>query len=143
MSAAAKRVAISLANSERDALQQLSHEAGEPIATTAGRLVRAALADHGAQLDTPPARRTGPPRPHGSKRRPAPTTATDAIDALRARYPAELRHAPTDLSHDTLVAELLAELAKWRAELDAATDPNSREVIAFLREMLATSVLSR
>lgn len=141
MSAAPKRVAISLGHGERDALQQLAHEAGEPVATVAGRLVRAALTDHGAKLDQPPARRAGPPRPRGSKRRPAPTGPTDPIEALRARYPAELRHAPADLSGDTLVAELLSELAHWRADLDAATDPNSREAIAFLREMLTTSTV--
>lgn len=75
MSTATKRVAISLTVAERDELQQLAHDAGEPIATVAGRLVRAGLADHGAQLDTPPARRAGPPR---SSRTPAASAHTNA-----------------------------------------------------------------
>jgi hypothetical protein len=34
------RVAISLAPGERDALARVAHDADEPIATTAGRLLR-------------------------------------------------------------------------------------------------------
>jgi hypothetical protein len=136
MSTAAKRVAISLAIGERDALQQLAHEAGEPIATIAGRLVRAALADRGAQLDPPPARRAGPARARSSKSRPAPADPADGIDALRARYPHELRHLPADLDSDTYLAEQTAAFIAWRARLDAAgTDADPREALAFGYEL--------
>lgn len=138
MTTAAKRVAISLAHSERDALQQLAHEAGEPIATTAGRLLRAALADHGAQLDTPPARRAGPPRTRATKRQPAPAAdaPADTIAALRARYPRELRHLPADLDADTYLAEQTTAFTTWRAHLDAAgTDADPREALAFAYEL--------
>lgn len=134
MSTAPKRVAISLGHGERDELERLAHEAGEAIATVAGRLVRAALVDNGAQLDPPPARRAGP---RGAKRRPAPAAGAPAgsIDALRARYAAELRHTPADLSTDTLVAEQLAALAAWREDLDATAEPNPREILAFGYEL--------
>ncbi len=135
MSTAPKRVAISLAHGERDLLVQLAHEAGEAVATVAGRLVRAALADHGAQLDTPPARRAGPPRARAARRRPKASTAADPIEALRARYPADLRHLPADLGADQLVAEHVAALAAWRADLDSATEPNPREQLAFGHEL--------
>lgn len=134
MSAAAKRIAISLGVGERDALQQLAHEAGEPIATTAGRLVRAALVDHGAQLDAPPARRAGPPRARGAKR--STPAAAGSLDALRARYPRELRHLPADVDRDAYLAEQTAAFITWRARLDAAgTDADPREVLAFGYEL--------
>ncbi|HXE45976.1 MAG TPA: hypothetical protein VN635_12360 [Conexibacter sp.] len=138
MTTVAKRVAISLTVAERDELQQLAHAAGEPIATVAGRLVRAALADHGAQLDTPPARRAGSPRGRRVKRRPAPATdaPTGTLDALRARYPRELRHLPADLDGDTYLAEQTAAFIAWRDRLDAAgTDADPREVLAFGYEL--------
>jgi len=139
MSAAAKRVAISLSVAERDELQQLAHEAGEPIATVAGRLVSAGLADHGAPLDTPPARRAGPPRARGAKRRATPAAAAapaDTFEALRARYPRELRHLPADLDGDAYLAEQTAAFLAWRAHLDAAgTDADPREVLAFGYEL--------
>jgi hypothetical protein len=131
---APKRVAISLAPGERDVLVQLAHEAGEAVATVAGRLVRAGLADHGAQLDTPPARRAGPTRAR-RRRPPATVPAAQAIDRLRERYPTDLRHAPADLSTDTLIAEQLAALAAWREDLDAASEPNPRELLAFGHEL--------
>jgi hypothetical protein len=138
MSTAAKRIAISLGVGERDALQQLAHEAGEPIATTAGRLVRAGLADHGAQLDAPPARRAGPPRARGGKRRAAAAAdaPAEAIDALRIRYPRELRYLPADLDGDAYLAEQIAAFIVWRVRLDAAgTDADPREVLAFGYEL--------
>lgn len=134
MSATPKRVAISLAPSERDALHQLAHQAGEPVATTAGRLVRAALADHGAALDTPPARRAGPPRARSTRRRPAPgaDAPPNALDALHARYPHELRHLPDDPTADTFVAEQADALIAWRARLDAAgDDANPVEILDY------------
>lgn len=132
------RVAISLAPGERDALARGAHDAGEPISTYAGRLVRAALAGDGAQLDPPPARRAGPTR---ATRRRAPATfpAAQAIDRLRERYPTDLRNAPADLDADPLVAEQLAALAAWREDLDSATEPNPREVLAFGHELRTTA----
>jgi hypothetical protein len=127
------RFTITLAASERDALERHAHEAREPMATTAGRFIRAALADHGATLDQPPARRAGPPRRRSAKRA-APAELTDSTDALRARYPHELRHLPTD--PDTYIAEQTAALATWRASLDAArAEANPREVLAFGYEL--------
>lgn len=137
MSTAAKRVAVSLSVAERDELQQLAHAAGEPIATVAGRLVRAGLADHGAQLDIPPARRAGPPRGRRGKR-PAPAADAPAgtLDALRARYPRELRHLPADLDSDAYLAEQTAAFITWRSRLDAAgTDADPREALAFGYEL--------
>jgi hypothetical protein len=128
------RVAISLAPGERDALARVAHEVGEPISTTAGRLLRAALADHGAQLDAPPARRSGPTRTRRPKP-PASVPAAEAIERLRKRYPVDLRHAPADLSADTHIAEQLAALAAWREDLDSATEANPRELLAFGHEL--------
>lgn len=133
------RVAVSLAPGERDALARVAHDAGEPIATTAGRLLRAALADHGAQLDAPPARRSGPTRARRERKAPASGSAAEAIERLRKRYPADLRHAPADLDADTHTAEQLAALAAWRDELDAATEPNQREILAFGHELRTTA----
>ncbi|HEX4805183.1 MAG TPA: hypothetical protein VFU94_04720 [Conexibacter sp.] len=138
---ATPRVAITLAPGERDALHQLARQRGEAPATTAGRLVRAALLDHGAHLDQPPARRNSPGGPHRppagrlTHREPA-----DAIDALRARYPLELRHAPIDPAADALVNEALIALARWRADLDAAGDEaNPRETLYFCDELRRTA----
>ena len=137
MSAAPKRVAISLGASERDELQRLAYEAGEPIATVAGRLVRAGLADHGAKLDIPPARRAGPPRGRRSKRgAPAADAPTGSLDALRARYPRELRHLLADLDGDAYLAEQTAAFITWRARLDlAGPDADPREALAFAYEL--------
>lgn len=132
------RVAVSLAPGERDALARVAHDVGEPISTTAGRLLRAALADHGAQLDAPPARRSGPSRARRTKA-PASAPISDAIERLRKRYPADLRHAPADLAADTHTAEQLAALAAWRDDLDSATEPNPREILAFGHELRTTA----
>jgi hypothetical protein len=133
---ATPRVAITLAPGERDALRQLAHQRGEAPATTAGRLVRAALLDHGAHLDDAPARRTGPPGPRATARRPARSVPAGAIEALRARYPVELRHAPADPAADALVNETLTALARWRADLDTAGDEaNPRETLYFCEEL--------
>ncbi len=131
------RVAISVAPGERDALTRAARQAGEPISTYAGRLVRAALAADGAQLDPPPARRAGPDRPRRPKA-PASTPATDAIERLRERYPVDLRHAPANLHTDTVIAEQLAALAAWRDALDT-TEPNPREILAFGHELRTIS----
>jgi hypothetical protein len=129
------RVAVSVAPGEKDALARIAHEAGEPIATTAGRLLRAALADHGAQLDAPPARRSGPTRTRRAKA-PATAPAAEAIERLRERYPHDLRHAPADLTADNLMADTLRWLADWRERLDTNDDPDPREGLAFVHEML-------
>jgi len=132
------RVAVSLAPGERDALARVAHDADEPIATTAGRLLRAALADHGALLDAPPARRSGPTRARRAKAA-ASVPAADAIERLRKRYPADLRHAPAALDADNHTAEQLAALAAWRDDLDSAAEPNPREILAFGHELRTTA----
>jgi len=136
MTTVAKRVAISLTVAERDELQRLAYEAGEPIATVAGRLVRAGLADHGAKLDIPPARRAGPPRGRRSNRAPAADAPVGSLDALRARYPRELRHLPADLDGDAYLAEQATAFITWRARLDlAGPDTDPREALAFAYEL--------
>lgn len=138
MSRRPARVAISVAPGERDALTRAAQQAGEPISTYAGRLVRAALAADGAQLDPPPARRAGPDhRPRRARTR-ASMPATDAIERLRERYPADLRHAPANPHTDTVIAEQLAALAAWRDALDT-TEPNPREILAFGHELRTIS----
>jgi len=135
VSASPKRVAVSLTDRERDELQQLAQQAGEPTATTAGRLLRAALTDHGAKLDAPPAGRTGPPR-RRTTRRPAATDLGDAIEALRARYPVELRHLPAPLDADAFLAEQTAALITWRTLLDAAgEEADPRDELRFGYEL--------
>jgi hypothetical protein len=138
MSQRPDRVAVSVAPGEKDALARVAHEAGEPIATTAGRLLRAALADHGAQLDAPPARRAGPTRTKRAKA-PAAVPAAEAIERLRERYPNDLRHAPADLAADNLTADMLRWLADWRERLDTNDDLDPREGLAFVHAMLAAA----
>lgn len=137
-----RRVAITLAPSERDALQRLAHRAREPEATTAGRLLRAALIDHGAALDaavsqsvaaSPGNEGTGDA---GTARLP-PTLCAVGIEALRARYPHELRHLRGDLLADLAVAEQLAALASWREQLDNGTYADPRMELAFAHELRA------
>jgi hypothetical protein len=129
------RIAISLAPGERDALAQLAHETAEPIATTAGRLLRAGLVDHGAQLDTPPARRAGPPRARTTKHPPGAIAPGEASETLRARYPRELRHLPNNLDAHRLIAEQLTALAAWRHALDHTENPDPRAELAFGHEL--------
>jgi hypothetical protein len=138
MKRATKRITISLAPGEHDALSQLAHAASEPAATTAGRLIRAALADHGAQLDAPPARRAGPTRPRRARRAADPAPGAEATERLRARYRAELRHAP-DPQTDGFVAEQLTALAAWREQLDNDPDTDPRAELAFGHELRTIS----
>lgn len=136
MSASTKRVAVSLTHRERDELAQLAHQAGEPIATTAGRLIRTALSAHGAKLDTPPAGRAGPPPRSRAARRPPPAEPAEAIDRLRSRYPIELRHLPAALDADAFLAEQTTALITWRATLDAAgPDADPRDELRFGYEL--------
>lgn len=135
-----RRIAVSLSQGERDALRELAQRRGEPPATTAARLVRVGLADAGAYLDTPPARRRGPRTPAGETTSPSwlpPAARAAAIDALRDRYPHELRGAPDDLTADRLVAERLAALSVWRDELDAGLRRDPRDELAFGAEVAA------
>jgi hypothetical protein len=124
------RIAITLSPSERDALRELAHDHAEPLATTAGRLLRAALADHGAQLETPPARRTGPPARRRPRRAPAASAPAEAIDTLLRRYPHDFQWLP-DLDGDPLAAEQLAALAAWRHQLDEHPPEDPRMELAF------------
>lgn len=129
------RIAIVLADGERDALQQLASERGEPASTTAARLVRSALAERGATLA---AARRGAQR-RVERRAEAswlpPTARADAIPALRDRYPAELRHLPADPLRDPAIAEPLAALTVWRDQLDDGAHADPRMEIAFSHEL--------
>lgn len=137
-----RRVAITLAPSERDALQQLAHRAREPEATTAARLLRAALVDHGAALDAAVRQRTTPhngTRPTSDDGASAawlpPSRRAVAIEALRDRYPHELRHLRADALADPAVAEQLAALTVWREQLDDGTHVDPRMELAFAHEL--------
>lgn len=140
-----ERVAVSLSRGERDALRTLAAERGEPEATTAARLIRAALADNGARLDAPPRRRRGPgqhPQPTAQDSRPGPpwlpTSARGgAIVALRERYAHDLRAVPDDLRGDPLLAERLAALSVWRDQLDAGVHADPRMELAFSAELIS------
>lgn len=107
------------------------------MATTAARLVRAGLADEGAVLGAPPKRRQGPTSETGSVKVPwlPPGDRLPAIEALRDRYPHDLRAAGADLEHDRLAAERLAALTVWRDELDAGLRLDPREELAFAAEL--------
>ena len=132
------RVAISLSEGDRRALRALAERRGEPPSTTAARLVRACLAEPGAILDAPPARRRGPAAEDEDKRVPPWLPASrraGAIEALRDRYPYELRGLPEDLSADRLVAERVAALSAWRDELDTGRGRDPRDELAFTAEL--------
>jgi len=133
-----RRIAMTLSAGERRALRELAERRSEPPATTAARLVRTGLADAGAALDTPPTGRRGPKTQAPEEQGPAwlPASARgNAIQALRERYPYELRAAPDDPQADRPVAERLAALSVWRDELDAGLRPDAREEIAFSAEL--------
>lgn len=135
-----RRIAVSLSDGERQALAELARRRSEPAATTAARLVRAGLADAGAILDTPPARRRSAQAPDARTRAPAwlpPASRAAAVAALRERYPLEFRSAPDDLVTDRLVAERLAALSVLRDELDAGLRRDPREELAFSAEIAA------
>jgi lysophospholipase L1-like esterase len=129
------RVAIVLAPGERDALQQLAAEHGEPVSTTAARLVRSVLAERGARLEA--ARRVARRRLDAGAEPPwlPPAARADAIAALRDRYPAELRHLPADPLNDPIIAEPLAALTVWRDQLDDGIHADPRMEIAFAHEL--------
>lgn len=130
-----RRVPVSLSAGEHETLGTLAAERREGLATTAGRLLRDALADAGAALDAPPQRRGG--------RRPARSAALSgalwlpaqqraaAILALRERYPHDLRAIADGYQHDRLIAESLAAFSVWRDELDAGLHRDPRLEIAF------------
>ena len=141
-----ERVAVSLSRGERDALRELAARRGEPEATSAARLVRAGLADAGAALDAPPARRRGPQALHPPERAAAdeqapswlpPSRCAAAIAALRERYQFELRGLPAELTGDRLLAERLAALSAWRDELDAGLHRDPRMELAFGAELVS------
>lgn len=131
------RVAITLSVGECSALADLARRRCEAPSTTAARLVRAGLAEDGAVLDLPPKRRRGPLASDDTSKVPwlPPSARRAAIDALKDRYPYELRETPTDLDADRLAAERLAALTVWRDELDAGFRPDPREELAFAAEL--------
>lgn len=129
------RIAIVLAAGERDALQQLASERGEPASTIAARLVRSALAEQGAPFEA--ARRGARHRAERGAEPPwlPPAARADAIAALQNRYPDELRHLPADPLHDPVIAEPLAALTVWRDQLDDGAHADPRMEIAFAHEL--------
>ena len=144
-----ERVAISLSRGEREALRELAVRRSEPEATTAARLVRAGLADAGAQLDPPPKRRRGPARSPtegaagGSGARAVawlPTTScAPAVAQLSERYPLDLRDAVMPDAADRAAAERLAALSVWRDQLDAGAHTNPRVELMFSDELARTA----
>ncbi|MDW5597317.1 hypothetical protein VSS74_23420 [Conexibacter stalactiti] len=132
-----RRVAITLRDSERDALAMLAQRAREPEATTAARLIRAALIDNGASLDAAVRRRTaapnssGDPDPDGAAGWLPPARRAAAIEELRERYPDELRYLRAGTLELPLVAEQAAALSVWREEIDAGKHLDPRMELAF------------
>ncbi|MDW5595106.1 hypothetical protein VSS74_12205 [Conexibacter stalactiti] len=135
-----RRVAITLKPSERDALAALAHRAREPEATTAARLLRAALIDHGAALDAAVRQRNAPPAVaeadagSGAAWLP-PSRRAVAIEALRDRYPHELKHLRGDPLADTHIAEQAAALSLWREQIDNGNHADPRMELAFSHEL--------
>jgi hypothetical protein len=132
-----ERIALSLTPDERSALTALADHRKEPPTTTAARFVRLGLATDGAVLDSAPA----PAKPGSHAEVPwlPPSSRAGAIEALRDRYPHDLRGAPADLATDRLAAERLAALSVWRDELDTGQRPDPREELAFAAELTAVS----
>jgi len=143
---APRRVALTLAVDERAALRAIAARRGEPEATTAARFVRAGLAGDGAELDEPPQRRRGPKHP--PRREPSGGDGcpwlpagehSAAVARLRDRYPSDLRHVPEGLGDDRALAERLAALSVWRAEIDAGLHRDPRVELAYSDELARTS----
>jgi len=137
---------MTLAVDERAALRAIAARRGEPEATSAARFVRAGLAGDGAELDEPPQRRRGPKTPPRREPRagdgcpwlPA-GEHTAAVARLHDRYPSDLRHVPDRLGDDRALAERLAALSVWRAEIDAGLHRDPRVELAFSDELARTS----
>lgn len=136
------RLAITLSPGERDALRQFAHETAEPEARAAARLLRAALADYrGRPLDAPSPRRRGPQRRSVSATAdwlPA-TKRLFEIEALRARYPHELRYLSADPLAEQAIAEPLAALSVWRERLDSGDGDDPRAELAFAEALLGVA----
>jgi hypothetical protein len=132
-----RRVAITLRDSERDALAMLAQRAREPEATTAARLIRAALIDNGATLDAAVRSRSAGPRgsggpgPDGAAGWLPPARRAASIEELRDRYPDELRYLRAATLELPLVAEQAAALSVWREELDTGKHADPRMELAF------------
>ncbi|MDO8184644.1 hypothetical protein Q5424_04765 [Conexibacter sp. JD483] len=128
------RLQLVLGPSERETLALLARRANEPEATAAARILCTALT-------APPA----PPCPPASSPAAEPADAdalwlppsnhSDAIGALRGRYPRELRHLTDELLADRAVAEQLAALTVWRAQLDGGEYGDPRMELAFAHEL--------
>jgi hypothetical protein len=134
-------VAITLRDSERDALAALARRAREPEATTAARLIRASLIDNGASLDAAVRGRSAPSHSSGDRHadRAAdwlpPAKLAAAIDALRERYPHELRHLRDDALSHTATAEQVAALALLREQIDSGRYDDPRMELLFAQEL--------
>lgn len=147
MPTAAKRIAIVLSASERDALAQLARAQSEPLARVAARAVRSFLSSQADGLGAAPARRQ--PRPLGSSPAMPPwlprereleswwTEHVEVVGRMQRRYPAELAALSAAWRDDALIAEQLLALATWRDQLDTGVHDDPRMELAFASALLA------
>jgi len=140
------RTQLTLSAEQQAELERQARRARLPAATYAARFVLDGLARTGPSLDAAvqegcePNRRRRP-TPRNVARWLPPEEHLEAIDALRARYPGELRElrsTPTDrLLADTLLTEQLAALAHWRKQLDDGDHDDVRMELAFAASLQA------
>ncbi len=144
-----RRISIRLPDPALALLEQRAQAQGEPVASSASNLLRAALengiADSGgAGLRAKPSR--SPTRPPGRPLSGAPWIAPEndsdwhermrgAIVALYERYPRVLARLEHDWHEHAERVETLAALAVWRANIDAAAE-DPREELAFQAAVL-------
>lgn len=136
-----RRVQVTLRASEQDALAALAAARSEPEATTAARLLRAGLIDGGASLAAVVRRRAA--SAHDSRDRHddsaagwlPPERRAAAIEALRERYPDELRHLRGDALAIPLAAEQAAALSFMRELIDDGRYDDPRIEFAFAHEL--------
>lgn len=57
------------------------------------------------------------------------------VQALRERYPAQLRRLPATYEHEPILREPVWALAHWRAQLDAGEHDDPRMELAFNRAL--------
>lgn len=134
------RTQLTLPPEQQEELERQARRAGLPAATYAARFVVAGLGNHSPSLDAAVEAHPGPSRARRSTPRVVdswlpPDHHVAAIDALRARYPGELRElrsaATADLLSDALLGEQLSALAHFRKQLDDGKHPDARMELAF------------
>jgi hypothetical protein len=136
---------VTLRASELDALASFAAERRQPEATAAAELVRAGLIDRGATLAAAVRRRTASAPDsrdrHGDGAADwlPPQRRAAAIEALRQRYPHELRHLRADALADPAAAEQAAALSLLRERIDDGRYDDPRIELAFAHELRAFS----